>query len=298
MLSQRWSMDRRSQVIAACLALAASITLTGGSFASCAVAMWPPSNWPAGATEALVLASVRPALDDCTRAEVLHPVNCPQEHSDLPTDRGVQGVRWQLGADPVHGAWVTHWVGDDFQVHGPLVMKVQYVDGSTSVLGWLIKTYKASIRWWGKNGAEVTGWALDDASSSVARDPHFTDQQAVATVRQSLGQCAASGKSSVLECPFGTSTQMPTGYGYHDLQWTLASDPMVNARVSYDDHTAVLHVSGSFTVDLRYRICSDSVANSCGGWSQEHQAGNYLASLGWQAGTYVVIAITKAPDST
>ena len=108
----------------------------------------------------------------------------------------------------------------------------------------------------------------------------FEDRQAVqAVVAPALKACASIPAGNIGACP-----QLFVFPDSSAFQWTLVTDPLLDARVGYVPDTGVFTVRGDFQMKLNYKIR---------GYAYTTYSNNttYVAYLFWDGNQLVLITI-------
>ncbi len=128
---------------------------------------------------------------------------------------------------------------------------------------------------------DITAGSIKAANGlpAVARPAAATDEAAEAIVAKALTTCASVASGNPGACP--QLFIFPNASSFH---WTLVTDPLMTARVSYDSDTALFTVQGSFEMKLTYKINGYS-------YSTYSNTTTYLAYLFWDGQQLVLVTI-------
>jgi hypothetical protein len=238
------------------------------------------SSWPSGATRSAVLAPVVAALKSCAQAATAQPANCPQQGISANT------IIWALYGDPSEGALISYSSGT-FTVVGNAVMTEHYEDPSLgNGLKVLPTAYQATVAW-NKGHPQLTALASPQSPPAITVPrPAVTDQQVEAAVAQAFNACLAANSLTlpvrcVSEDFSGDSFNSPTSIVWHSTQ-----NPLLNAAVTYDSSSGILHVVASYAISVTW-------TDSNGSESQQ-DSGNYDAQVVDNNGSLTVLKIAKA----
>lgn len=201
---------------------------------------------PAGATDKAVRAAVSQKLQQCAKAVVIKPENCPQSVSgDYASD-----IQWSLVGDPIDGAMLA-WHDDRFHVRGAAVMAVEYKVSTVPMMWVEVVGYQAEVLWRERRPALEKIYAMNAASigSIRKRDPTVSADQITSAVRNAFDNCIASTVSPMPpECPARSAS--PSA---RQVTWNLGGDPLLNTRQTFDPVSGLIHVIGSYAATARYQ---------------------------------------------
>jgi len=113
--------------------------------------------------------------------------------------------------------------------------------------------------------------------AGVPRPAAATDDAAKAIVAKALTVCASVRSGNPGACP-----QLFIFPGAKDFRWTLVTDPLSLANVTYDGDTGLFTVRGAFDMKLSYKL---------NGYPYTTYTTNYLAYLFWDGQQLVLISI-------
>jgi|SRR5215467_7351575 len=242
------------------------------------------SSWPAGATATAVMAPVIVGLQDCARAPVLAPANCPQ--SQTAAYPGVARVRWSLHGDPADGARIVYRK-NKFNVAGNTIMLVTYSDATrSSDLNIEIVHYRAQLSWHDNRAIllGIQGVSAVPGPTIIKHTPDVTWSQVQEVVRSAFFSCAAMRSVPLPpQCPTGPNSNLPRGSG----RWHLKDDPLLNARETFNRNSGLIHVTGSYAMSVTYSELPVG---------KEHytEAGNYNATVSDDQGKLDVLQLTAS----
>jgi hypothetical protein len=226
-----------------------------------------------------VRAAVVDSLRTCAAAVVAEPVNCPQVLGDASL--ATPTVTWGLHGDPVDGAQIVYQ-DDRFHVLGIAVMTADY-----GVYGaW--RTAVRSVRYWAELAWQDGGATVvdirghDGAGPDVVKSAlEFEWDEIAPALAAEFAWCASAEFAPMpSKCP-------NTGQGprLEHAAWRLATDPLLNARSSYDNGSGLVTVTGSYAAVVTGRSRSDL--------TEYTQAGNYTATLVVEGGELAVLQIAS-----
>jgi hypothetical protein len=232
-------------------------------------------DWPIGATASAIMLPVLSRLHACSLAPVLAPVNCPQSEPDSYSD--VATVHWSLHGDPADDAKIVYWK-KQFYVAGNVAMEVTYSDAAGDNLIIQIVHYRARLLW--RNGqATLTGIQGVDAASGpriIKHEPKVTWSQVREALRSAFNNCV---KATWVPLPPQCPIDPYSGATGNNAQWRLMVDPLLDAQESFDSASGLIHVTGSYAMDVTY-------SGSLLGQQHDSPSGNYDATI-WVDGTSV-----------
>lgn len=221
-------------------------------------------------------AAIKAAFAACAAQAAPRPEGCPQSmpNSGLPTGQ------WQLVGDPVQGLAFAVDSTPNVVGQGHFQMVFSYtrsgVDGGTHVPtggGY------QSILILSPEGISVGSIQSASGLSGVPRPTAATDQAVEAIVAPALKACATVISASPGACP--QLFAFPDSSDYH---WTLLTDPLLDARVTYDADSGLFTVKGDFKMKLDYKLK---------GYAYTTYSNNttYLAYLFWDGQKLVLVTI-------
>jgi hypothetical protein len=114
---------------------------------------------------------------------------------------------------------------------------------------------------------------------AVVRPAAATDQAVEAIVAKGLTVCASITSGNPGACP-----QLFIFPDATDFHWTLVTDPLLNARVSYDSSTGLFMVKGAFDMKVDYKLRGYP-------YSTYSITTTYLAYLFWDGQQVVLVTI-------
>ena len=259
------------------------INLFSGSGGSAPQFSFPARSdpWPTGSTVSTVTAPVISKLEECAKAPVLAPANCPQ--SEPGYDTGAMSVRWSLHGNATDGARVVFWK-HEFYVLGNAVMEVTYTDASsTNYLDIRVVHYLAQLRWQNSHASLIRIRAVSAASGPriTKSRPAVTWSQIQGAVRVAFSHCVAVRYAPLPPyCP----TDPYSGVSGGQVRWHLTSSPLLNAQQSFDPATGLIHVTGSYAMQASYTLPLIGV-------QRDSQSGNYNAAISVDQGRLNVLQI-------
>jgi hypothetical protein len=262
------------------------INLLSGSGNSAPQVSFPARSgpWPTGATTGAVTAPVVAKLEDCAKAPVLAPVNCPQSEPDYYA--GAVDVRWSLHGNATDGAKIVFW-RHEFYVLGNAVMEVTYADASnTNYLDVRVVHYLARLRWQNSHASLVGIRAVSAESGPriIKSRPVVTWSQVAGAVRVAFSHCVAVRHAPLPPyCPTNPYSGAPQG----QARWRLTADPLLNAQQSFDPASGLIHVIGSYAMSVSYSLPLIGI-------QRDFQSGNYNATISLDQGRLNVLQITAS----
>jgi hypothetical protein len=240
--------------------------------------------WPTGSTVSAVTAPVVGKLEDCAKAPVLAPANCPQ--SEPSYYAGAVHVRWSLHGNATEGARIVFW-RHEFYVLGNAVMEVTYTDASsTDYIDVRVVHYLAQLTWQNSHASLVRIRAVSAASGPriTKSRPAVTWSQVAGAVRVAFNHCVAVRYAPLPpHCPTAPYSGVPNG----QARWHLTSNPLLNAQQSFDPASGLIHVIGSYAMDVSYSLPLIGIQRGS-------QSGNYNAMISLDQGRLNVLQITAS----
>jgi hypothetical protein len=206
--------------------------------------VYKPTLTPTGEDKAT--AALKTAFSSCASQTGLSPDGCPQ----LVTGVVVNSGQWQLIGDPTQGLTFPVDTETNLVAEGHFQLVFNYhesgVDGTihrTSAGG-----YAATLSL-GSDSVSVAGIKRATGLAAVPRPAAATDEAVLAIVAKALTACASVRSGNPGACP-----QLFVFPGAKDFRWTLVTDPLTLARVSYDGDTGLFIVRGAFEMKLNYTL--------------------------------------------
>lgn len=264
---------RRATAVVAVLFAATAVIICLVVIGITHVAEAPPAAggpWPAGASRAKILAPVMTKLESCAaKTQVLKPLNCPQQGDRWAGSN--PPATWTIEGDPSEGAIIFPH-GDRLDVIGHAVMTATYHDlGHRLTFTVDLVPYRANVAW--NNG---TPTVTDLTRTKVKPKPPIKKQQHGAAWKDiapillnAFGNCAQPASSPLLaRCP---QADDPTPRADH-ATWTMEGDPSANAKLDFDPHWGLFHVTGDYLFTLHTK-------DPFGAPTTEPRSGHYMATL-------------------
>jgi hypothetical protein len=220
-------------------------------------------------------AAIKTAFANCVRQTGLRPDGCPQAAESSFVNSG----QWQLIGDPTQSI--------TFSVNSP-------ADSTTNMVGsghfQMVFNYQESAHKPSGGGYQATlNLASDDVTvasihaatglPAVVRPAAATDQAVEAIVAKGLTACASITSGNPGACP-----QLFIFPDATDFHWTLVTDPLLNARVTYDPSSGLFTVKGAFDMKVDYKLRGYP-------YTTYSTTTTYLAYLFWDGQQVVLVTI-------
>lgn len=239
---------------------------------------------PTGSSDAAILAATLDGLENCAKAVVLQPQNCPQQVKDWGVSSNA--VTWRIHGVPADGA-VVHYNGEEGRFHalGTAVMTAAYETASGPELRLAVIEYWARVEWTESKArlAELRNYDDTPRPATEKRDPHVPDELALSLVKAAFEQCAKSKKAQLpAGCP-----ETYSGAGSGKVSWKLNGDPSLNAKPYFEPSTGLVHVGGDYSMTASY-------SQLFLGATSEPATGKYDAILSVDGGKPKVLLINRA----
>jgi hypothetical protein len=239
---------------------------------------------PAGAPPSGAVDNAAEAIRSCVQEVVLRPATCPQRAKDSPDQ--ATAVRWTLHGDLRDGAqWRYVQDSGTFVVVGSAPMSVSYVVGNEHRFELQNVVYLAEVKHTvrGFVTASINRYAKSLHKPILKTNPNIPIEAARSLVRTAFEACAR-GKHS----PMAPTCPVPSrSIQWDKAKWTLHGDPTANSVITFDSHTGLVHMLGSYSMTV----------NLVGRFSdQRQQNGNYDAILSLDGGQARVIQIAAAGE--
>jgi hypothetical protein len=250
-----------------------TIALDAFSAGSQAV-VYQPSLTPTGVEKAT--AAIKAAFANCVRQTGLRPDGCPQ----VAQSSFITSGQWQLIGEPTQGVTFSVDSNANLVASGHFQMVFNYqekgMDGTAhkpSGGGYQTTLNLAS------EDVSVASVKAATGLPALARPAAATDEAVEAIVTKALTACAAVTSGNPGSCP--QQFFFPTASDFH---WTLVTDPLANARVSYDSSSGLFTVKGAFQMKVNYKILGYPYSNYSNNTT-------YLAYLFWDGQQLVPVTI-------
>ncbi|MEU6155983.1 hypothetical protein ABZ816_38985 [Actinosynnema sp. NPDC047251] len=200
---------------------------------------------PVGATDDAVRTAVRNAITDCAKAVVPAPANCPQSEAVVSGE----SVAWSMHGDPVDGLQ-SAWREDRFNVRGNAVMSINYQEAWGEKTKTRVVGYSAEVFWRDGKASVSPITRLPVPVKTVRKiTPDVSLDEVRPLVKSVFDDCAKAGRLPFpARCP-----EVNLGSGGR-ASWTFSGDPLVNARMAFDESSGLLHVTGSFASEIEYEV--------------------------------------------
>lgn len=249
-----------------------------------------PSDWSAQAIRAATA-----SLKTCAQADSLQPPNCPQQIQGNGPD--VLAVHWTVLNEPLdHAVAVPVQQADQsggssfagqVAVYGLYQMDVSYTTAGQSVRPYLDYAggiAEATMTWDGQSFQNVVfkpGHVLPAGVTipPLRRPSDVSDAAVLQAVQSGFHDCVTINVTPSMTTPPNCPNRGPALDPYFvNLRWSLNSDPMQGALVSFDTDHGNLAVTGSFTMTLN---TVRQVPGQAGEAQTYKTAANYTATLAW-----------------
>ena len=249
---------------------AAVDSFSGGSRA----VVYQPSLTSAGVEKAT--AAIKAAFANCIRQTGLRPDGCPQRAESSFVSSG----QWQLIGDPTQT--VTFSVDSSTSLvgsgHYQMVFDYQEkgMDGTAHQPSG--GAYQAILNLANQDVA-VASIKAATGLPSLVRPAAATDEAVEAIVAKALTACASVTSGNPGSCP--QQYFFPTASDFH---WTLLTDPLLNARVSFDSNSGLFTVKSAFQMKVTYKIRGYP-------YTSYSSSTTYLAYLFWDGQQLILVTI-------
>jgi hypothetical protein len=221
-------------------------------------------------------AAIKAAFANCVRQTGLRPDGCPQRAESSVVSSG----QWQQIGDPTQGVIFsvdpnTNLVGGG---HYQMVFNFQQKGMEGTAHKPSAGGYQAILN---LTSEDVSVASMKPATGlpGLARPTAATDAAAEALVAKALTACASVTSGNPGSCP--QQYFFPTATDFH---WTLITDPLLNAIVSYDQDSGLFTVKGAFQMKVNYKILGYPYSNYSNNTT-------YLAYLFWDGQQLVLVTI-------
>jgi hypothetical protein len=236
--------------------------------------VYQPSLTLTGVSKAT--AAIKAAFANCIRQTGLQPEGCPQVAKSSVVSTG----QWQLIGDPTQGVIFSVDTNTNLVGTGHYQMVFDYqqrgIDGTahkTSAGGYQAILNLAS------EDVLVTSIKSATGLPALVRPAAATDTTIEAIVAKALTACASVTSGNPGSCP-----QLFIFPNASDFHWTLVTDPLLNARVTYDSTSGLFMVRGAFQMKLDYKVNGYR-------FSTYSNSTTYLAYLFWDGEQLVLVTI-------
>jgi len=261
-----------------------------------------PSDWAAQAIQAATA-----SIKTCAHTTSLMPPNCPQQAAG---GGDVLAAHWTILNQPLgHAVAVSLQQANpsDAELQGKVAVYGQYQmqvsftlagQGVRPFLGYLGGIAEATMTWDGHSfqnvayrAGSVTTLPPGVPMPVFSRPAEVSDAAALQAVRAAFHDCVTIAVTPSMTTPPNCPNSGPPLDPYFtELHWSLTSDPMQGALVSFDTEHGNFAVTGSFTMTL------NTVRRS--GANHEAQtfktARNYTATLVWDGQHLTLLNIGTA----
>ena len=234
---------------------------------------YAPTMTEAGAAKAT--SAVKAAFATCAQSASGRPQGCPQAISSAITASG----QWRIIGDPSQS--LAFAVDSGAMVAtGHFQMVFDY--SQDGVYGAIHKPSAggfAAVLSLSNDNIAVSKIQPATGLPGVPRPAAATDQAAEAVVAPALKACASISAGNIGACP-----QLFIFPDSSAFQWTLVTDPLLDARVGYVPDTGVFTVRGDFQMKLNYKIRGSA-------YTTYSNNTTYVAYLFWDGNQLVLITI-------
>lgn len=237
---------------------------------------------PAGSNDRAVLKVAVDALRSCAKVAVVKPVNCPQQ-VDSAFEADVSQVAWRLHGDAGDGARIVYNGKEGrFHVLGTAVMTVTYRSPLGRKFALLVVNYWARVEWVDGRASLAEIREYDDSPKPPIRkrDPSLSADDVFPLVERAFRRCVSAGSAPMPpECPASKRR-----ISADKAKWNLNGSPLVNARVTFDSSSGLIHVVGNYSVTAAYSV-------PLVGPTSQTDSGEYDAVISIDGGKPHVLAI-------
>ncbi|WP_157695356.1 hypothetical protein [Nakamurella panacisegetis] len=235
----------------------------------------------------------------CAQSTSLQPPNCPQS---LAAGEALT-AHWRVLNRPLDYAVAVPapaqpgvaTAAGQVTVFGLYQMDVSYTIGGQSLrpfLDYVGGIAAATMTWDGHSFQNVQFLSSDAAAAEpapnlppFARPTEVADAAVLTAVKAGFTDCATlavpltAGGLAIPNCPQSAAViQVGT---VTSAQWTLTSDPVQGALVSFDTAHGNFAVTGNYHMDLHYTTTNGNALSPDNGPHTGKASGNYTATLDW-----------------
>ncbi|MEV0133468.1 hypothetical protein AB0H83_34015 [Dactylosporangium sp. NPDC050688] len=201
---------------------------------------------PYGVANSDVFQAMKSALSDCAAAKVAQPTNCPQS-VDAPSD---EDVTWKVLGDPANGAKVAY---KDLILHvlGVAALSATFRSYSGDTSQVVVVRFHAKLNY-SDDGIvlkELIAVSKNVGGEVKKSDPGIPADSLKAATLAGLKQCVQS-KTAPMPAGCPSIRGGPSG---DRATWALATDPIANAKVTFDTTTGLYRVTGSYSLTCSYK---------------------------------------------